>query len=52
MNVQVIEIRLAWWFKYLYLPGLVFFCHFTGCEPDMDKVDWFFQKAISQREVV
>lgn len=51
MEVIVVEIKFAWWFKYLYLPCLAFFCHFTGCEPDPDKVDYFIGKAISQREV-
>ena len=45
------SIRLAAWFKYIYLPATLFFCaclQWAGYDvmPNMDKLEYWMKKAI------
>lgn len=42
----VVDIKIAWWFTYLYLPLMDLFCVTFGTEPDVDKVTNVLSKAI------
>ena len=51
----VVEIRLKWWFVYLYIPmlsGLYRFmvnCIDADCSINPEKLEWYINKAISVR---
>ncbi len=54
----VVEIRVAWWFRFLYLPGLramLAFCHCAGfwwVEPDAKKFDRVLNRAVTVEGMV
>ncbi|WP_211450867.1 hypothetical protein [Collimonas antrihumi] len=45
MSTDLIEFRMAWWFK-LYMLGVTTMCLLTGCEPQQEKSLYWCQKAI------
>ena len=45
-----IEVRLAWWWSWLYLPGVSFLTS-AGMEPDMEKVAAMLKRAVRVRLV-
>lgn len=47
----ILRVRISWWFLYIYLPGLKIYCTLTGREPDIDKIEYYLNKAISLRKV-
>lgn len=52
----VADIKLSWWLRYLYLPGLVFFskicCYFNlEIEPDWDLIEKAIKKGIKLKNM-
>lgn len=45
MSTDLIEIRIAWWFKF-YIFGVTTMCIFAGSEPVQEKSLYWAQKAI------
>jgi len=45
MSADLIEFRMAWWFK-LYIFGVTVTCMLTGCEPIQEKSLYWAKKAI------
>ena len=44
---MTVTIRLSWWFKWLYIPCLFWFCRLTGQMPNKDKMSYWLKKAIT-----
>jgi len=53
----IVEVKMAWWFRYLYVPGLMFMSYIcttfidVEIEPNWDKVKKVIDKAITARAV-
>lgn len=45
MSVRI-KIRVAWWFTWLYMPGLYTMVA-MGCQPDMKKVGKTIERALT-----
>lgn len=41
-----ITIKIAWWFRVLYMPTVVWMANITGNEIDMVKFEYWLSKAI------
>lgn len=46
-----VKVTTAWWYRWLYLPGLVMFCRvmrlvYPDIEPDKDKIKKWVKRAI------
>ena len=39
------DIKVAWWFRYLYMPLLISFCHALNTEPNYEEVEKVIKKA-------
>ena len=48
-KTYVTEIRLAWWFTYLYVPGVLFFCNLFKMDFNKENFNYWLQKAIVQK---
>jgi hypothetical protein len=46
LDTITLRIHVAWWFKY-YLQGVILMCQLTGCEPNMKRISYWIDKAIS-----
>jgi len=55
----IVEVKVAWWFRYLYVPGLVFMFYIYNTltdtnikiEPNWDKVNEVIDKALTAKLV-
>lgn len=45
----VIIIKLSWWLRYFYIPGVVFMSHITDREIDEDKLCYWMKKGMKLR---
>ena len=45
MCADLIEFKMAWWFK-LYILGVTAMCLLTGCEPRRERSLYWCSKAI------
>lgn len=42
-----IRVRVAWWWTWLYVPGIMLAWTITGRMPDMDKVEYWASRAVT-----
>ena len=47
---QVIELRVAWWFKY-YMIGVWFFACMFETSPDVERMEMWLHRAIRMRVI-
>jgi len=40
-------IRIAWWYRYLYLPGVLTLAWLTRREPDWERLEYWTLRAMS-----
>ncbi len=46
-NIYRVEARVAWWFEWLYVPGVLLMSGITGRMPDMGKVEYYASRAVT-----
>lgn len=42
-----ITVRVAWWWPWLYVPGIMLAWAITGRSPDMGKVEYWASRAVT-----
>ena len=45
-NNVVVTVKIAWWFRCLYLPVISFLSFLTGLSPNEKKLDYWLTKAV------
>lgn len=44
-----VRVELAWWFVWLYVPGVMLACLVCGTQPNLARVAYWAEKALRVR---